>query len=67
MFMSPLFRSQAYVTWEKQGSYTTDRLATHEWKALLESYQDPGIDEAVDEELREYIVRRKAELPESDY
>ena len=24
MFMSPLFRSQAYVTWEKQGSATTD-------------------------------------------
>jgi trimethylamine--corrinoid protein Co-methyltransferase len=67
MFMSPLFRSQAYVTWEKQGSHTTDQLATREWKALLESYQDPGIDDAVDEELREYVVRRKAELPVSDY
>jgi len=67
MFMSPLFRSQAYVTWEKQGSLTTDRLATREWKALLESYQDPGIDDAVDEELREYVTRRKADLPVSDY
>jgi trimethylamine--corrinoid protein Co-methyltransferase len=67
MFMSPLFRSQAYVTWEKQGSLTTDQLATREWKALLESYQDPGIDDAVDEELREYVTRRKADLPVSDY
>ena len=62
MFMSPLFRSQAYVTWQKQGSVTTDKLATAEWKALLERYEDPGIDDAVDEELREYIARRRAEI-----
>jgi trimethylamine--corrinoid protein Co-methyltransferase len=62
MFMSPLFRSQAYVTWQKQGSLTTDRLATAEWKALLERYEDPGIDDAVDEELREYMARRRAEI-----
>ncbi|HEX2586874.1 MAG TPA: trimethylamine methyltransferase family protein [Gaiellales bacterium] len=62
MFMSPLFRSQAYVTWQKQGSLTADRLATAEWKALLERYEDPGIDDAVDEELREYMARRRAEI-----
>jgi trimethylamine---corrinoid protein Co-methyltransferase len=62
MFMSPLFRSQAYVTWQKQGSRTTDMLATAEWKALLERYEDPGIDDAVDEELREYMARRRAEI-----
>jgi trimethylamine:corrinoid methyltransferase-like protein len=32
------------------------------WKALLESYADPGIDEDVDAALREYIDRRTAEL-----
>jgi trimethylamine---corrinoid protein Co-methyltransferase len=62
MFMSPLFRSQAYVTWQKQGSQTTGTLATAEWKALLERYEDPGIDDAVDEELREYMERRRAEI-----
>jgi trimethylamine--corrinoid protein Co-methyltransferase len=62
VFMSPLFRSQAYVTWEKQGALTAERQATAEWKRLLESYEDPGIDAAVDEELREYIARRKTEL-----
>jgi trimethylamine--corrinoid protein Co-methyltransferase len=62
MFMSPLFRSQAYVTWQKQGAPTTDTLATAEWKRMLETYEDPGIDDAVDEELREYIARRKAEI-----
>ena len=62
MFMSPLFRSQAYVTWQKQGSQTTDTLATTEWKRMLETYEDPGIDDAIDEELREYMARRKAEI-----
>src|SRR6478735_8046975 len=62
MFMSPLFRSQAYVTWQKQGSATTATLATAEWKKLLERYEDPGIDPAVDEELQEYMQRRRAEI-----
>jgi trimethylamine--corrinoid protein Co-methyltransferase len=61
-FMSPLFRSQAYVNWVKQGSPTADQVATAEWKRLLESYRDPGIDPAVDEEMREFMARRKAEI-----
>jgi trimethylamine---corrinoid protein Co-methyltransferase len=62
LFMSPLFKSQAYVTWQKQGAPTTDQLATAEWKKLLESYEDPGIDPAVDEELQEFMARRRAEI-----
>lgn len=62
LFMSPLFRAMAYPTWEKQGSRTTDVIATDEWKSLLESYEDPGIDESLDAELRGYVDRRTAEL-----
>ncbi len=61
-FMSPLFRAQSYVTWQKQGAPTADELAMKEWKALLESWEDPGIDPAVDEELQEYMARRRAEI-----
>jgi trimethylamine--corrinoid protein Co-methyltransferase len=62
LFMSPLFRSQAYVTWEKQGALTADQLATVEWKKLLESYEDPGIDAAVEEEMQEFMARRRVEI-----
>jgi trimethylamine--corrinoid protein Co-methyltransferase len=62
VFMSPLFRSQAYPTWEKRGAHETPEVATGEWQRLLDAYEDPGIDDAVDEELRDYMVRRKAEL-----
>jgi trimethylamine--corrinoid protein Co-methyltransferase len=62
LFMSPLFRSQAYPTWVKQGSRTSDVVATDEWKKLLESYQDPGLDDAVDAALRDHVDRRTREL-----
>lgn len=61
-FMSPLFRSQAHPTWVKLGSPTVASVATSQWKKLLDSYEDPGIDEAVDTELREFVARRSAEL-----
>ena len=64
VFMSPLFRSQAYPTWEKQGAPETPEVATGEWKRLLSSYEDPGLDEAVDEEMKAFMAARKRELDE---
>jgi trimethylamine---corrinoid protein Co-methyltransferase len=61
-FMSPLFRSQAYPTWVKLGSPSVASVATDRWKQLLDSYEDPGIDDAVDAELRAFVDRRSAEL-----
>jgi len=57
-FMSHLFRSSAHPTWVKQGSPETRQTASGQWRRLLESYADPGIDPAVDAALREYVDRR---------
>jgi trimethylamine---corrinoid protein Co-methyltransferase len=65
VFMSPLFRSQAYPTWVKLGSPEADEIATGEWRRLLDSYADPGIPDDLDAELRAYVDRRTAEI-ESD-
>lgn len=62
LFMSPLFRSDAYVNWVKKGSPTADVSATTLWKSLLASYQDPGLDDAIDEELQAFMARRRDEL-----
>jgi trimethylamine:corrinoid methyltransferase-like protein len=32
------------------------------WRELLESYERPQLDDAIDEELVEYVERRAAEL-----
>ena len=61
-FMSPMFRSQAYPTWVKLGSPSVASVATSQWEQLLEQYEDPGIDETMDAELRSFIDRRSSEL-----
>ena len=61
-FMSPMFRAQAYPTWVKMGSPSVTSVATATWKQLLELYEDPGIDDTVDAELRSFIDQRTAEL-----
>ncbi|MEZ5094390.1 trimethylamine methyltransferase family protein [Nocardioides sp.] len=61
VFMSPLFRSQAHPTWEKQGARHLPAVAAGEWRRLLDSYEDPGIDAGLDEALREYVDRRTRE------
>jgi trimethylamine--corrinoid protein Co-methyltransferase len=59
--MSRLFTTPDVATWEATGSADTRQRAVARWKELLASYEDPGIDEAVDEELRAFIERRKRE------
>jgi trimethylamine--corrinoid protein Co-methyltransferase len=65
VFMSPLFRANAYVNWVKQGSLTAEQVATEQWRRLLDSYQDPGMDQALDEEIREFLDRRRQEISSS--
>ena len=44
------------------GSPSVVSVATAGWKELLDSYEDPGIDDALDAELRSFIDQRAAEL-----
>ena len=48
--------------WNRLGARTADKVAAERWKKLLAEYPDPGIDPGVDEQLKEFITRRKKEL-----
>lgn len=50
--MSPMFLTTDFATWEPSGGQTVDAGANQAWKQLLESYEDPGLDPAIEEELR---------------
>ena len=66
LYLSPLFLTQDFATWQSMGGETTDVVANRLWKQLLERYEDPGIDDAIDAELRSYIERRKREPAEPE-
>src|SRR5438128_290560 len=64
--MSPLFLTQDFATWEGMGGRTADVVANAQWKRLLDAYEDPGIDSAVDEELLAYIAKRREDPAEPE-
>ena len=59
--------SNSYEQWHAEGGLDAAQRANREWKRLLETYQDPGLDPAIDEALREFIAKRKASQPDRDY
>jgi trimethylamine--corrinoid protein Co-methyltransferase len=51
-----------FERWRKAGSPDARTRAESRWRALLETYERPPLDDAVEAELREFVERRTAEL-----
>jgi trimethylamine---corrinoid protein Co-methyltransferase len=56
--------NNSYEQWSVEGSRDQLARANTRWKRLLDEYQPPTLDPAVDEELRDYIDLRKSEMPD---
>src|SRR3954453_9973297 len=54
--------SENYERWMRNGAKDTAVRAGEIYKKKLEEYEPPPIDEAVRQQLEEYVVRRRAEL-----
>ncbi|MCF6327890.1 MAG: trimethylamine methyltransferase family protein [Devosiaceae bacterium] len=50
-----------FENWEDGGSVQTPQRANKIWKKILEEYEAPTIDEAIKEELADFVARRKSE------
>jgi trimethylamine--corrinoid protein Co-methyltransferase len=62
-FYRPLLSStENFDRWTKKGARDTTARAGEIWRKTLEDYEKPPIDDGVDEELREFVTRRRAEL-----
>jgi trimethylamine---corrinoid protein Co-methyltransferase len=62
-FYRPLLSSsENYERWMRLGGNDTSARATKIYKATLEAYQPPPLDDAIRAELEEYVTRRRAEL-----
>ena len=69
-FETAFYRSEtadnsSYEQWLDDGRLDAAQRANRLWKERLAAYEPPPIDDAIDEELREYVARRKAELPDT--
>ena len=69
-FESAFYRSttadnNSYEQWSEEGGLDAAERANAIWKEQLASYEAPPIDAGIDEELRDYVARRKAELPDT--
>ncbi|MCB9946234.1 MAG: trimethylamine methyltransferase family protein [Rhodospirillaceae bacterium] len=59
--------SENVESWVERGAKDMAARASERWHTLLAAYEPPPIDPAVDEALRDYIARRKADLPDAWY
>ena len=48
-----------FETWSDAGAKSATQRANLIWKKVLNDYQKPPIDQAVEEELEAYVARRK--------
>ncbi|MDX1447992.1 MAG: trimethylamine methyltransferase family protein [Acidimicrobiia bacterium] len=64
---SSIADANSYEQWLEEGSKDANTRANARWKEMLASYEPPPLDDAISEELSEFIARRKNELPKSEY
>ncbi len=61
-FYNPLISTrQQYGNWVEAGSPDASQRAHLKWKEVLKNYEEPKLDPAVDEALRDFVARRKRE------
>ena len=65
-FMPELFDNNSIEQWQAEGAVETPERARAHARQLLKDYEEPHLDPAKDEALREYIARREREIPAAD-
>ncbi|MGF7163096.1 trimethylamine--corrinoid protein Co-methyltransferase [Rhodoligotrophos appendicifer] len=62
-FMPSLMDFNSWEQWSAEGEHTAEQRGVEKAKALLANYEEPELDQAVHEELLDFIARREAVLP----
>jgi len=66
-YRSPIADNNSYEQWKEDGSLDAAQRANKIWKEMLDTYEAPPLDPAIDEALQDFMARRKAEFPDQDY
>ncbi len=65
-FRSSIADNNSFEQWEIEGAQDSITRANALWKTTLAEYEAPPIDEAVDQELRDWVEQKKASFPDSN-
>ncbi|MEL6313890.1 MAG: trimethylamine methyltransferase family protein [Pseudomonadota bacterium] len=65
-FMPELFDNNSIEQWVAEGAVEANERALTYTRNLLNSYEEPKLDEGVNEALLDYIARREREIPAAD-
>ena len=64
---SELADNDPWETWSEAGSIDAMTRANQKWKKILNEYEAPELDQAIDEELQAFIKQRKASMEDAWY
>ena len=64
---SEMADNNTFEQWSSEGCIESNARARVRVREMLDSYQEPALDPAIDEALRAFIARRLEELPDADY
>lgn len=59
--------SENVESWEEKGEHDMRKRAYDQWNDMLNNYEPPKLDVAVKEELQDYVMKRKNDLPDAWY
>jgi trimethylamine--corrinoid protein Co-methyltransferase len=65
-YRSEIADNNSFEQWLEDGGLDAAQRANKVWKRMLAAYEAPPIDPGIDEALLEFIVRRKASMPDSE-
>jgi len=65
-YRSPVADNSSFEQWEAEGASDAAVRANGLWKRALAEYEPPPLDDAIQEELDEWIEQKKASFPDSD-
>jgi trimethylamine---corrinoid protein Co-methyltransferase len=63
---SEISNNDSFEQWEIDGGLDAAQRANVRWKKRLAEYEMPPLDDAIHDELVEWMDRRKASFPDSD-
>jgi len=66
-YRSTIADNNSFEQWQAEGSLDAEQRANIIWKRMLEEYQPPDLDPAIDEALTEFMDKRKASMPDMAY